>query len=801
MSLTELPSTSPLGSRVSSSFAGERSDERSFVTFDTIAMVLFTVAIFTSASLLFVVQPMVGKLLLPKLGGAPAVWNTCMLFFQATLLAGYFCAHLMTRYLPLRSQVLLFVSGLALALSRLPLSVDPRSIDALLNGADPNFWLLSVLISRVAPVFLMLSITSPLLQNWFARTGHPRGHDPYFLYSASNIGSILSLVLYPFLFEVSWGVNEQSRGWMWGFLAFIGVAALCGFVSCAGAARRRGLSSVNHPAEPAVASANSRPITWARRGYWVILSLIPSSLMLGVTTYISTDVSSVPLIWIIPLTIYLLTFVFAFAQRQWVSPYWMGRIASLLILAIAVTVVTGANDPPGVIIPMNLLMFGAVAMFCHQRLAADRPDPAHLTEFYLWMSIGGVLGGLCNAILAPVLFATIFEYPLAMLAASLVRETRPGDEVTVPTKWRIAAFGGGLFLLVLGLGKLVDSYLPGAWLEPITRVLPLSIGQIKMLICFGPPTCLVLSQLERRAYFSVGLGAILIVSIWNRSTDHKILEQGRNFYGTIATAKEKLAGGEVLRMVHGNTIHGWQWTDSARRGTPLTYYGNNSGVGQLIHTRQSFSNRPMRIGAVGLGAGSLAAWLRPGDTMVYYEINPQVVDHAERHFSYLSDARQRGATVEVRTGDARLVLESEMRSESHQPYDLLLVDAFSSDSIPVHLVTEEACDIYRSIVSSDGVVAFHITNRYINLEPVLAALARRANWSGFRYDFHELANGQALDELTGETVSSWVILSSSPSHLGSLIEDRHMRPLVDKPDQRVWTDDYSNLLSVLEWRF
>lgn len=797
MSSTELQSRSSLGAGPLS--AGLQSLPQVGVRglFDTIAMIVFTASIFTSATLLFVVQPMVGKLLLPKLGGAPAVWNTCMLFFQATLLAGYLCAHLLTRYLPLRAQTTLYIAGLMVAWTRLPLSIDPGSVQALLNGADPNGWLLSVLVMRVAPVFFMLSITSPLLQNWFSKSGHPNAHDPYFLYSASNIGSILSLVLYPFVMELTWGVHEQTQNWTWGFTGFIGLAVLCGVVTIAGASR--GIRTVASATESS--SAPSLPITWARRGYWVLLSAIPSSLMLGVTTYVSTDVSSVPLIWIIPLTLYLLTFVFAFGRKQWISAYWMGRIASLLILVIAVTVVTGANDPPGVIIPIHLLTFGAVAMFCHQRLAADRPDSAHLTEFYLWMSIGGVVGGLCNALLAPVLLTTIFEYPLAMLLASMVRETRAEDEVHPYSRPKLAAFGVTLFAMVLGLDYCVTNYLTESTLTAVSRVLPLAAAQVKTLLCFGIPACLVLSQLERRAAFSVGLGAILLVSVWKKSTDDNVLERGRNFYGTIATARETLKGGEVVRMFHGNTIHGWQWTDEARRGVPLTYYGEHSGVGQLIQMRQAASAKPLRIGAVGLGAGSMAAWLRPVDTMIYYEINPQVVDHAERHFTYLSDARQRGATATVRVGDARLVLENELRNACEPKYDLLIVDAFSSDAIPVHLITDEACDIYRSMVAEDGVVAFHITNRFLNLEPVLAKLAEESKWSGYRYDYFKLDNGAAFDEKTGETVSSWVFLSANQQALGSLASDPCLRPLVGKPEQRIWTDDYSNLLSVFEWRF
>jgi len=764
-------------------------------------MILFTVAIFASASLLFVVQPMVGKLLLPKLGGAPAVWNTCMLFFQATLLAGYLSAFLMTRFVNLKWQVVLYVSGLVLALSQLPLSVAPESTDALLRGADPNFWLLGVLITRVAPVFFMLSITSPLMQNWFARTGHPRGHDPYFLYSASNIGSILSLVLFPFVLEVSWGVNELSVGWMWGFGGFIGLAVLCGFVSCIGAARQRRTAELFQATETTDSKVNSQPVTWSRRGYWVVLSLIPSSLMLGVTTYVSTDVSSVPLIWIIPLTIYLLTFVLAFSRRQWISSYWLGRIAALLIVTIAVTVVTGGNDPPCVIIPLHLLMFGIVALFCHQRLAADRPASSNLTEFYLWMSIGGVLGGLCNALLAPVLFSTIFEYPLVMLIATFFRETRSEDNVKLSSKMSVARFGVFVFVLVLGLMHLVDHYVPVRWIVTLSTALNLPTGQIETLLCFGPPACLLFSQLEKRAVFSVGLAAMLLVSVWNRSTDAHILEQNRNFYGTLATKKNRLGDNEVLRMVHGNTVHGCQWVDEARRGVPLMYYGEHSGVSHLIHARQTASDKPLRVGAVGLGAGSLAAWLNSGDTIVYYEINALVVDHAERYFSYLSDARKRGVHVEIRTGDARLILESELRQADRPRYDLLLVDAFSSDSIPVHLITEEAFDIYRSMVDSNGVVSFHISNRFLNLEPVLSALSRESQWVGYRYDFDASKDGSALDEKTGESSSSWVVMASAAMDLGSLTHDPSLRPLKDAPDQRVWVDDYSNMLSVFEWRF
>ncbi len=764
-------------------------------------MVAFTVAIFLSASLLFVIQPMVGKMLLPKLGGAPAVWNTCMLFFQATLLAGYLTAHLLTRHVNLGWQVGLFVSGLGAAFTTLPLSIDPESIGQLVQGADPNSWLIDVLIKRVAPVFFMLSITSPLLQHWFGKIGHPRGNDPYFLYSASNIGSILSLLLFPFFLEVSWGIGELAQGWKWGFGIFIGTAAACGLLSFQCASSNIEAGSNTRTSEAVLVRKQDACITWKRRAYWIVLSLIPSSLMLGVTTYISTDVSSVPLIWIVPLTIYLLTFVFAFARKPWFTSYWLGRVAALLIVTITVTVITGGNDPPYVIVPLHLLMFSAVAMFCHQRLASDRPDSFHLTEFYLCMSIGGVLGGLCNAILAPALFTTIFEYPLMMFLATLFRETRTQDNLRERSPSGLVMFGGSVFALVLGLSYAVNQLLSDAWLESFSHAFSMSKSQVETLLCFGPPACWLFSQIERKHSFSIGLAAMLLVSVWNRSTDDRVLHQDRNFYGTLATNRDTLGSQVVLKMVHGNTVHGCQWLDESKRNVPLTYYGSNSGISQLIHARQSISDRPLRIGAIGLGAGSLAAWCQPGDAIVFYEINPLVVEHAEKYFHYLKMARANGVQVDVRIGDARLLLESEVRNAEAEPYDLLIVDAFSSDSIPVHLITREAFAIYRQSLTIDGVVSFHISNRFLDLEPVLAALARQADWLGYRYDFRDISGSKGIDEQSGETASSWVVLARRPANLGELAHNENLQPLQEKSNHRIWTDDYSNLLSVLEDRY
>ena len=609
-------------------------------------MIVFTVGIFTSATLLFIVQPMVGKILLPKLGGAPNVWNTCMVFFQATLLAGYLTAHLLAKYCSLPVQVASFVTILCLAIFSLPFSVGEEWIASLLGGANPSVWLLSVLATRVAPAFFALSITSPLLQKWFAESRHPDGKDPYFLYSASNIGSILSLLLYPVLFEVIWGVQTQTVYWKVGFAVFMLIATFCGIASWIGQTRQVAATTEEEETE-----IKATVVTWQQRGLWLLLSAVPSSLMLGVTTYVSTDVSSMPMIWVVPLALYLLTFVIAFSKREIVSSYWVGRISALLILTVTVTWVTGANDPPIVIVPMHLLMFFTATLFCHQRLVANRPHASHLTEFYLWMSIGGVVGGLFNALIAPNLFATILEYPVAMLLASLLRETSP-EEAEQPhdnQQAKLVIFGAIIFSLVGGLNVLATSAFGNSLIESLASVAPLSMEQLTTLICFGLPACLVLHQLERRAFFTTGLAAILILSVWQEATNPEVIARGRNFYGTILTAHSELSGGETIRMSHGNTVHGWQWTDEDRRRIPLTYYGENSGIGKLIAAHQA-GKESVHIGAIGLGGGTLAATLRPTDSMIYYEINPQVADHAEQYFTYLSDARERGAVADVRLG-------------------------------------------------------------------------------------------------------------------------------------------------------
>lgn len=787
---------------------------------DTVLLVLFSATIFASATLLFVVQPMVGKILIPMLGGAPAVWNTCMVFFQATLLVGYISAHLLTRYVPLRFQIVLFPAALLLAMQTLPMSVSQSEVDQLLAGATPSWWMLWVLLCNVAPVFFMMSMTSPLLQNWFARSGHRQSKDPYFLYAASNIGSILALLAYPLMIEVFMGVTDQTAAWATGFGLFIVLAAGCGITGWFGN-RRIANELIQEHSTNNTTTANS--LTWTRRAWWVLLAFVPSSLMLGVTTYLSTDVASIPLIWIVPLTIYLLTFVLAFASRQWISLAWAGKIAGVLTLAITFLMIIKNSEPQWLVVPMHLLMFFLVSLFCHGRLAEDRPEAKNLTDFYIWLSLGGVLGGLFNALVAPSLFVTIVEYPLIMALACFLRpsstessisntkatdeksspETATNDSQSTPQpsvavapadsvmKGLLVATAVFVSLIVMArINGLLVAYCPSVF-ECLGQS---SSARLHAAVLLFIPATIVLAQINYRLRFAIGLTAILGVSLLGDSTNENVVERDRNFYGTIKTEKVVTDSGTLIRMVHGHINHGWQWMDAERKQMPLTYYGTNSGINQIIRNQKN-KRDSINVGVIGLGTGSLAALSRSDDQISFYEINPQVVDHAEKHFSFLKDARERGADVELKLGDARLVLESETRSGESNEFDVLAVDAFSSDSIPTHLVTTECLQAYMAHVNQNGVLAFHITNRYMDLEPVVAALIDANDLVGYSCSFQPV-NPSDLDKWQGETGSHWILISRNEAAL-KIPNASDFKELRRNNSKRVWTDDYSNVMSAL----
>lgn len=766
------------------------------VRVDPILTLLFTCSILLSASLLFIVQPMVGKILLPKLGGVPSVWNTCMVFFQAVLLGGYLTAHLLSRYCSLRNQILIFAVMLMGAAMTLPLSVGMNWDAWLMEGTNPSLWLLCVLTVQVAPVFFALSMTSPLLQNWFAQSGHKQAHDPYFLYAASNVGSIFSLLLYPLWLESQYGVVEQTLGWKNGFLSFVVLLVVSGFVGWLANQRPKN-SNENNLEVDAVNKTNSvveEKLSWSRRGRWVLLAMVPSSLMLGVTTHFTSDIAAVPLFWVLPLTIYLLTFVIAFSRYKFVSlktlSYAMGVF---IVLGLALQCAKVVNSFDISIIPkvvIHLGMFSLATLFCHQRLADDRPSTNHLTEFFLWLSVGGVIGGILNALVAPYLFTTLLEYPLILVFALFLRmpsksaesESKRGSLMEIPIPFLVTLIGLGVLhgLLDMTVGTLVSN-----------DFLSSSLGaSITISLVLVVPTFIFLHFLKSPMLFATCNAALLVFSLVHQYQAPDVLIQGRNFYSTLTIKQKELDNEQFIAMTHGHILHGTQWADEAKKRVPTTYYGSRSGVNQIFfHLAES--DKSLKIGAIGLGTGTVTAILRPEDRINYYEINPQVVEYAEEYFTYLSDARERGTEVDMRLGDARMVMASEKESKE-ELYDLLILDAFSGDSIPTHLLTDECMAIYSSRIKENGVLAIHVSNLYLDLEPVVAELAHAHGLNAF---LHTVSLDKPLPK--GEQSSRWMLLSRDADRITSMKAANEFRTAKRDSTQRLWTDDYTNVLKTM----
>lgn len=733
-------------------------------------VLLFSLAMFLSALLLFLVQPMFAKMALPLLGGTPAVWNTCMVFYQAVLLAGYAYAHWSAQFLGVRRQALLHLALLAAVLAVLPIEAARGWTPP--AAGNPVPWLLMLLAVSVGLPFFVLSATAPMLQKWFAQTPHPAAPDPYFLYGASNLGSMAALLSYPVLVEPYLRLARQSWAWAGGYLLFALLLALCALVLW---------KSPRPMAEPAASGAPENPAApppaMSRRLWWVVLSLVPSSLLLAVTTYISTDIAAVPLLWIIPLTLYLLTFVLVFARRPLLSHRWMVRLMPLAVIPLAVIFSWGLKW--WFLFPVHLAAFFIIAMVCHGELMARRPDTAHLTEYYLWISAGGVLGGLFTALVAPLVFKNVVEYPLMLLAACLLKPATPSRPASPWTHWFDLLWPLALALSLAATVRVL--------------VLPGLPGKVRLFgIIFAPLAAGIICHhfSSRPLRFALALGAILLVPMsHNPQQPLKVIHQDRNFFGVLEVKHDPK--GNYHWLTHGTTLHGAQSLDPARRREPLTYFTRTGPLGQVF---EGFSPRhpQARIAVVGLGAGATASYLTSGQKLVFYEIDPAVTRVARDHrfFTFLADCPGR---VEVVMGDARLSLKD--APDAH--FDLFILDAFSSDSIPVHLVTREALALYLDKTREPGLLVFHISNRYLDLKPVLANLARDRGLIC-------LARGDTkLDEKEKKelkTPSEWVVMARHPESLDWLAADPRWRRLAGAPGETLWTDDFSNILTVFKWR-
>lgn len=750
---------------------------------------LFAITLFWSATLLFWVEPMVGKLVLPQLGGAPAVWNTCMVFFQAMLLAGYAAAHWLTGRLSLRAQLATHLALLLAALATLPIRLNETAAEPWQHW--PTAWLLLQLLLNVGPVFFVLALTTPLLQRWFSASAQTGAHDPYFLYAASNLGSFTALLGYPLFIELNWPLREQAWLWMAAFIAMPLLVLGCGRAISHLKLAIGNLQFPHSPQAPPSPAASQSPIL-ARRLHWAICAAVPSSLLLGATTYITTDVASMPLLWVLPLALYLLTFVFVFARRQFFSARLLSRALPIGALALAYQMCAGLSEPAWLVMGLHLVVFFIAAMVCHARLAADRPEPEHLTEFFLWMSLGGVLGGLFNTLLVPVLFNSVVEYPLALVAACWLRmdaERRASLGTNDGAAQSRAMLGALASDLVWPLCLAVLTAALAALLPPM-KFVP---NQIQSVVIFGLPLLLCFLLVDVPGRFALGLGAVFLGGAFFTGGFGKTLHVERNFFGV--TRVTLSPNGDARQIVHGRTIHGRQFLDPARAPEPLTFYHREGPLGDVFkvfersHQQSAVSGQARQVGVIGLGAGSMAAYAKAGERWTFYDIDPSVIRIAQNtnFFTYL--ARSAAAETKLVEGDARLRL----RDAADGGFDLLVLDAFSSDAIPVHLITREALELYVRKLAPGGMLAFHISNRYLDLEPVLANLAEDLRLVALGCDDMSLTDAEFA---TGREQSHWVVMARGAEDLAGFQRRARWSPLEGRAGVGVWTDDFSSPLRV-----
>jgi hypothetical protein len=723
---------------------------------------LFATTMFLSGFLLFVVEPMVARMVLPILGGVPMVWNGCVVFFQIVMLAGYGYAFGASRWLRLRQHVVLHAAVLAAPALVLPFMIRPGSVTP--PDGNPLGWLLLLLAGTIGLPFFVLSTSASVFQHWLSRTDHPSARDPYFLYSASNFGCVLALASYPVLVEPVFTLGEQTRLWTMAYAAFAVLAGGC----AAFAWRRPGRPTTDAPAQTRV-HTDVVPVTWLRRGRWIALSLVPSSLMLAVTSYISTDVAAVPLLWIVPLGIYLLTFAVAFGRHSAAAGALARRALPLLVVPLAVFMVAKVRAPLGVIVTLHLCAFAAIALRCHAELARDRPDTSRLTEFYFWVSLGGMLGGLFNTLAAPMLFNAIIEYPLVVVAACLL--FRPTD---MPAESR-RPIADGLATLAVAVST--------------TAVLLLASGRglTLLLSALTVPAVLTFAQRRNPRRFAFCMAALLTVSFAVGNPGERTIYATRTFFGVYRVSED--TGARYHALAHGTTLHGMQALAPARRHEALTYFHQTGPFGQ------AWQALPMaaaghEIAVIGLGVGTLASYARPEQHWTFFEIDP-AIERIARTPAYFSFMEACGDRCRVVIGDARISLG---RVPEHA-YDILVVDAFSSDSIPMHLMTREAFALYRSRLSPGGALVIHISNRHLQLAPVVARLAAS----------QEFVALQQLEQIgpdwpEAKNPSHWVVMAPNRANLGSLIDDPRWSPLTSSTSAPLWTDDFSNILSVLAIR-
>jgi SAM-dependent methyltransferase len=732
-------------------------------------IVLFSVAAFSGAALLFILELMFSRMVLPLMGGTASVWTTCLLFYQVVLLAGYAYSHILPGALGLRRHALLHIALLLFSLLLLPVGV--RQELGLPSSEHPVAWLLVLLTASIGLPFLLVSSTAPLLQRWLAATDRPEGVDPYFLYAASNGGSLLALLLYPTVLEPALRLGTQARAWSLGYTILGGLLAIC-----AGWALRGRLAGRSHLATDVPAPGRSAASRNGDRLRWTALALVPSSLLLGITTYLTADIAAVPLLWVVPLVVYLLTFILTFARRPLLPHSAMLRVQPILAVPLIVFLFWGAYLTSPRLMPFHLATFFVTAMVCHGQLARTRPPAGRLTEFYLCIALGGALGGAFNVLIAPLLFTTVLEYPLMLVAACALRPPSgmgpPGAGVR---RLRLATLLAADALLVLVAILFQRGF--GFDLGPDG----LGIGGAVVITCLVAVLCY--AERGRALRLAGALGSVVLAAGVVRALRPDIVLAGRNFYGT----HEVMDGRHGVRyLLHGTTIHGAQITESARRREPTSYYSRQGPLGDVF--RALPQNQGRQVAVIGLGTGSAAAYAQAGERWIFYEIDPAMerIARDRRLFTFLDDAP--GKT-ETRLGDGRLLMDREPPAA----FDVIVLDAFSSDATPVHLLTVEAISLYLEKLKPNGLVLFHLSNRFLDLEPVVAGLARELQLEGrVRRDLL-LTPDRAR---RGENGSIWAAVTR-PGRLPAALDGT--ATWVDLGTIRriaPWRDDYSSIIGL-----
>ncbi|MEM9376289.1 MAG: fused MFS/spermidine synthase [Pseudomonadota bacterium] len=717
----------------------------------------YIATVFLSAALVFLVQPIFAKMATPLLGGAPNVWNVSLVCFQAALLLGYAYAHLLNHLVvSLRAQIGIHAGLLALAALVLPFQLSGALGTP--DPTQPTLWLIGVFALSIAPPFAVIAATAPLIQIWYSRSGRDDAHDPYHLYSASNIGSLIGLMAYPLLLEPLLPVALQTSAWTAGYGVLSVLLLASGLVALA----------TGNGAPPAIADADAPAATprtegrWRQRLWWLACAFVPSSLLVGVTTHISTDIASVPFLWALPLILYISTFIIVFSKRPAIRLSVSVRLLSLAVAVAFLALSSLFSIPLLFALVLHLFVLFLAAMVGHGALAEDRPEANRLTEFYLIMSLGGVLGGAFNALLVPVIFTSVIEYPLGLVAILLIR---PGLRWMGQSRTRLWTAAAIIALTMAAALRLIQG-------DEITFYLPFRI--LNLIAIVG-----IVMTATTRAGPAVTAACALGISMLASPASNGMSD--RSFFGVVKIFER----GEHRLLMHGTTVHGAQFLAEDKKLQPTTYYAPATPIGQVFSSYTGTGH----IGAVGLGTGSVACYAQPGQTYTFYEIDPLVAKYAQdpAYFTYLSECTP---DAEIVLGDGRLTLAAEPAGQ----FDLLLIDAFSSDSIPVHLLTLEAIELYLSRLSDDGVLMIHVSNKYLSLEPVVVRIAERLNVPAL-YQFYIKAPEEKGDAFSASS-SQVVVLARDPAALAHLKQNDAWVEL-ESDGGRPWTDDYSNVIGAI----